>query len=69
MKNLILILFTLLIVSCSSVNESKANLSKTLNTNNIYSIDKYEHIVYSDTSIYHYRTTEKGTIKYKFQIK
>lgn len=70
MKKLIIFIILLIsIVSCNSVNESKANLSKTLNTNNIYSIDQYEHVVYSDTSIYHYRTTKKGTIKYKFQIK
>ncbi|HMT01944.1 MAG TPA: hypothetical protein PKD00_01310 [Burkholderiales bacterium] len=68
-KLLILTVLLLTIISCYDVSESRAKLSSEIGTNNIYSIDKTNHIVYSDTSVYHYKTTESGKVIYMFKIK
>lgn len=72
MKKLItIILICLILGACNDTDtsESNANLTKILNNNDIYSIDPFNHIVFSDTSVYYYRTLRGGTVRYFYKIK
>ena len=55
--------------SDSDVTESNAKLSEKLNNNDIYSVNPYDHIVFSDTSVYYYRTGRFGDVRYFYKIK
>lgn len=73
MKKLItIILFTTLLSSCSDEDSttSRAVLSNKIKNNQIYTIDPFNHIVFEDTSIYHYRTDRfSSEIRYIYKIK
>jgi hypothetical protein len=71
-KLTILLIISLLLSSCGDedVAQSKAILSEKVGTNDIYSINPFNHIVFKDSGIYHYITSRwSEQIHYKYKIK
>ena len=74
MKKYIITIFSVMMLgSCDQQSRdtqtSHYHLQEKLGTNNIYDINCYDHIVFSDTSIYYYKTERWGKIEYKNRIK
>lgn len=73
MKKLTIILFTTMFLSsCSDqdTSNSRAVLSNKIKNNQIYSLDPFNHIVFEDSSVYHYRTSRfSSEIRYIYKIK
>ena len=73
MKKLTIILFiTIFLSSCSDqdTSNSRAVLSNKIKNNQIYSLDPFNHIVFEDSSVYHYGTSRfSSEIMYIYKTK
>lgn len=69
---LVTIITTLFLSSCSDqdTSNSRAVLANKIKNNQIYSLDPFNHIVFEDSSVYHYETSRfSSEIRYIYKIK